>query len=255
MQDTFIPEVIPGGDEIVHGSEQEISESVSQQLAEPEEQVASSPQKPTPQQSWATLRQQKEQAESERDEAMRILRQLELQRQKQQAEPVQQEEDEEVYLGPDEIAEGKHLSQVEKKVRKLEEQLWQYQQKTTEMTAEAALKSKYPDFERVVSSENIKALKEEYPTVADSINSNQNIYSKAEAAYIMIKKLDIHKEDIFKEERMAVQKNISKPKPIASLSPQQGDSPMSKANAFANGLTPELQAQLRKEMDEARRNL
>ena len=38
------------------------------------------------------------------------------------------------------------------------------------------------------------------------------------------------------------------------MSPQQGDSPLSRANAFANGLTPELRVQLIKEMEEARKN-
>ncbi len=50
-----------------------------------------------------------------------------------------------------------------------------------------------------------------------------------------------------------IQKNASKPKPLASVNPQQGDSPLSRANAFANGLTEELKDQLRKEMSESRR--
>jgi hypothetical protein len=41
---------------------------------------------------------------------------------------------------------------------------------------------------------------------------------------------------------------------MASISPQQGDSPLTKANAFANGeLTPELKAQLWKETNQYRR--
>lgn len=39
------------------------------------------------------------------------------------------------------------------------------------------------------------------------------------------------------------------------LSPQQGDSPLSKANAFANGLTEDLKKQLQKEMFEARNQI
>ena len=62
------------------------------------------------------------------------------------------------------------------------------------------------------------------------------------------------KPDNYKTDRELAQKNASKPKPLASVSPQQGDSPLSRANAFANGLTNELKAQLRKEMEEARKN-
>ena len=257
MSDTFIPEVSAGGDEVLppqpaEQSEEQVIEEVSEQLA-----AAPEPEVPThaarsPQQSWRDLRVAKEQAEAERDEAMRILRQIELQ--KHSPQPAAKEE-EDIRLGPDELAEGKHLSQVDRKIKKLEEQLWQYQQKTTEMTAEATLRSKYPDFEKIVSNENIKQLKQDYPSIAETLSSNPNVYSKAEAAYQMIKKLGIHVEDVFQNERAQVQKNLAKPKPIASLSPQQGDSPMSKANAFANGLTPELQKQLLKEMSEARRNL
>jgi hypothetical protein len=48
---------------------------------------------------------------------------------------------------------------------------------------------------------------------------------------------------------MIAHKNASKPKPLASVSPQQADSPLSKANAFANmPLSKEVKNQLHKEM-------
>ena len=45
-----------------------------------------------------------------------------------------------------------------------------------------------------------------------------------------------------------VKTNIYKPHPAASLSPQPGDNPLTRANAFADGLTDQLKEQLRKEM-------
>jgi hypothetical protein len=56
-------------------------------------------------------------------------------------------------------------------------------------------------------------------------------------------------------DKLRAQKNAAKPKPLASVNPQQGDSPLSKANAFANGLTDDLKKQLRKEMEDARRSI
>ena len=260
MED-YIPEVAAGGDEVlppqkeetINESTEPIAQETQAETHDQDEAPRAPNTRPSPKQSWKELRTQKEQAERERDEALRILRDIELQRQaSQHAVP---QEDDEIRLAPDELAEGKHLSKVDRKIKKLEEQIQQYHQKTAELTAEARLKAQYPDFDKVVSADNVKTLREEFPELAETLNANNNLYSKAVAAYTMIKKMGIHVEDVFQSERQQVQKNIAKPKVIASLSPQQGDSPLSKANAFANGLTPELQAALRKEMDEARRNL
>ena len=54
-------------------------------------------------------------------------------------------------------------------------------------------------------------------------------------------------------DKRKAQENSAKPRPMASVSPQQGESPLSHANAFANGLTPELQKQLWKEMQDAKK--
>jgi len=51
-----------------------------------------------------------------------------------------------------------------------------------------------------------------------------------------------------------VQANTAKPRPLTSVSPQSGESPLSRANAFAEGLTPELKKNLFKEMQEAKKN-
>jgi hypothetical protein len=68
-----------------------------------------------------------------------------------------------------------------------------------------------------------------------------------------MKTFGIHK-DIYESDRLKALKNSQKPRPLASVSPQQGDGPLSKANAFANGMTAELKEQLRKEMYAARKN-
>ena len=196
------------------------------------------------------LREKSERIERERDAALRQLKEIEAQKTMAQA-PV---EDDEINIGPDDLAEGKHLSKVSRKIKKLEEQIKGYQQQTTAVSIEAKLKSAYPDFDTVVSKDNIDTLKDSYPEIAQSLSESQDMYSKAVSAYTLIKKLGIHVEDLYSADRAMAQKNATKPKPLASVAPQQGDSPLSRANAFANGLTEELKVQLRKEMEESRKN-
>jgi len=195
------------------------------------------------------LREKAERLERERDEAIRYAQQF-------QQQPLQQSpvEDDEIFLKPDELAEGKHLSKVQKQVKKLEQQLKQYEQRSTEMTAEARLKAQYPDFDKVVSKDNIEMLRMTYPEIAATLQSSPDLYNKAVSAYTMIKKLGIEpQQDLYEKDREMAQRNANKPKPLASLSPQQGESPMSRANAFANGLTDDVKKQLYKEMMELRK--
>lgn len=165
------------------------------------------------------------------------------------------QEDLDFSLGADDLAEGKHLSKVQQKIKRLENQLKQQQQQTYEQLTEARVKAQFPDFEQVVSTDNIKMFSELYPEVAESINAHQDLYKKAVAAYTMIKKFGIIPDESYKADVEKAQKNALKPKPLASVNPQQGESPLSRANAFANGLTPELAKQLRKEMEDSRKNM
>jgi hypothetical protein len=58
------------------------------------------------------------------------------------------------------------------------------------------------------------------------------------------------------QDKERAERNLAKPRPLASVAASQGnDSPLQRANAFANGLTEELKAQLHKEMIESMRNL
>lgn len=193
--------------------------------------------------NFKILRAAREKAERERDELAQ-----QLARMYQQPAPQQQQE---VNPNPDDLVEWKH---VDKRIRDLENQIKGYQQQSQESIIEARLKAQYPDFDRVVSRDNIEILKAEYPELADTLNSSSNLYSKAVSAYTLIKKLGIQQDDNSDVDRARLQKNMSKPKPLASISPQKGDSPLSKANAFAEGLTDSLKEQLRKEMFAAMKN-
>lgn len=229
---------------------QETLEQAEPVNPEPEEYVGETQQpaqaKPSQQEiNFRNLRQKTEQLQRERDEYYRMLQDIESRKQ-------QASHQEESQLNPDDLVEWKH---VQRELKKVKDELNQYKQYSTQVSAEARLKSQYPDFDSVVNDTTISLLREQYPEIATTINANPDLYSKAASAYTFIKKLNIAPSDATLIERARVQENLQKPRPVSSVSPQQGETPLSKANAFAQGLTPELRSQLLKEMQEAKKRL
>lgn len=209
--------------------------------------------------NFRELREEKQRADRERDEAIIKLRVYEQQQQMQQQQaPIAPEPDEDfdVSIAPDEIAEGKHVKKLIDEVKRLKSMVKQTEQRSTVMSEEAKLLAKYPDYYKVVTQENIARLQAEDPELAQILGTSTDIYGAKAMAYKAISKskATTTTEKSYDLEKQLIQKNAAKPKPLASLSPQQGDSALSRANAFANGLTPELQKQLRMEMEMARRN-
>jgi len=196
------------------------------------------------------LKKSKLRAERERDEALARLRELEERK-------AEQEDDLLSSIQPDEIAEGKHLSKVQKKIIQLEHKIKEQERRSQEYATEIRLKAQYPDYDQVVSSDNIELLKEQDPEAAMIADSIPNLYNKAVYAYKAIKGLTMEqkKQNLFDAEKAKAQANAAKPRPAVAINPQQADSPLSRVNAFADGLTPELQKQLLKEMANARGNL
>lgn len=252
MQDDQIMQL----EDVVQNPVQEVPQE--QELAQ-EETAQAQPQKPVETEQARNFRQLKDardreererrRAEKERDEAIHYIQQMQSQQQ-----PQKQEEDE-LSIAPDDFVEGKTVKKVYNEVRELKKQLKQYQQQSTESLAENRLKTLYPDAEAVLSKDNIAVFNEKHPELANTILGSQgDSYSKLVSAYTMIKNLGVHQApDLYSADKELAQRNAAKPRPLTSISPQQGDSPMSRANAFANGAPPskELASQLHKEMIES----
>lgn len=214
---------------------------------EPQEAPQQETQESDAARNFRALREAKEKAERERDEMLRMITQVQSQK---KAAPIEEEDD--IHLNPDDLVEWKH---VDKKIKKLESQIKNYQSQSAVAVTEARLKSQYPDFDSVVSQQNVAQLSSQYPELANALASTSDLYSQAVSAYTLIKKLGISPEDdTYARDRERAKVNASKPRPLASVSPQQGDSPLSRANAFAQGLTEDLKNQLHKEMVESIRN-
>ncbi len=214
----------------------------------PEEAQAAPEMKPA-EKSWAELRRKADSAERERDE---LRRQLEEANRRTYIPP-QPEEDLSYTINDDDLVEGRQLSKVDKKIRRLEQQLAEQQAFNNQRAIEAKLKSDYPDFEAVVSVDNVNKLQREYPEIFRTLQSAQDMHAQAVSAYTMIKKLGIVPDDDFSSLNR-IRANTAKPRTAAGIQSQKGDSPLSKANPFSEGLTEDLKAQLWKDMQSAIRN-
>lgn len=234
-------------------TEQEPTSDVLSQVAQPVVEEAKVAQEfKVSQENQRNIRYMRERAEladkleRERDELARQLKATQA--------PQQQEPDTDIGLGENDLAEGKHLSKVTKEIKALKQELNQYKQQSAQATTQLRLKSQFPDFDSVVSTENIQKLGAEYPEIYSTLNSSTDLYATAVSAYTMIKKLGIGVEPSYNADKAQALKNLAKPRPLQSVAPQQGDTPLGRADMFANGLTPELQKQLYREMLDAKKN-
>jgi len=196
-------------------------------------------------QNWRALREAREKAEQERDEVVARLRQQDSNQNNGQGNNRQVQE-ERLTIGDDDLVEGKHFKQgqqqINNRIVQLEQQL-----------IEAQIKATYPDFDKVVNKDTLGMLRDTDPDLAESLSYNPNLRSQAVAAYKAIKRYGLSGPD-FSREKAKINTNSSKPRTVTSLSPQQGESPLSRANAFANGLTDELKTQLWQEMQDIVKN-
>lgn len=197
--------------------------------------------------NFKALRDLKKKAERERDEALRRYRDIENEKMKKLNS--RQEDsatfDEDLKFDPDDFAEGKHLNKVVNKIKRMEQQLNNYNQQSAMLKTESLLKSKYSDFDDVVTRENLEILAAREPEIAQGLNANPDLYSKAITAYTMIKNLKIYSHDKIKHDgnikrtNKRIDENLSKPKAAASVAPQESDSPLSHANRFSEKITEE----------------
>jgi len=196
------------------------------------------------------LRLAKQKAEQERDEAMRFIDEF---RRNQAAQKPQPEPEEELSIDPEDLASGKHILRMDRKFKKMErdyqEQLSRIQQQSAATAAETQLRSQYPDIDKVINSDTVAQLREQFPEIAASINSNPDVYSKSVAAYTMIKRLGLSKDQSTIEGHARLKQNSSRPQSSSAVAKQKHESPLSQANSYG-GLTKEMKAQAARELAE-----
>lgn len=175
-------------------------------------------------QNWRALRAAKAKEEQER---------IKLQKEKEELlARYQQQSQDDFTLNDDDLAEGKHVKHVQKKT---EQRIIELEQRLVE----AQIRAKYNDFDQVVNDDTVGMLRDTDPDLAASLAANPNPYSQAVAVYNSIKRYGLDRS-AFDKDRQKVNANSSKPRTVNSLSPQQSQSPLSRANAFAEGMTDEM---------------
>jgi hypothetical protein len=121
-------------------------------------------------------------------------------------------------------------------------------------TLDERLMTKFPDYQEVVSKENIDLLQQQEPELAKSLYAlQQDPYSQGIAAYKMLKKLGLGDTSEMAVNKKKALENSKKPVSVQSVT--KSSSAIGNVHLFENGLTPELKKQLWKETQECAKRL
>jgi len=210
--------------------ETEAQESAAEQA---QEQKQDAPAKKTTEYNWAEARRKMQELEQ---------RNLEMQRKIEEMNKPQDDDD--IGIKDEEIAEGKHLKQLKKEIKELKG----YIKKQEASSIDDRLALKCPDFGEIVTRDNIEKLKAEEPEIAASLSHIQDPYAQGVAAYKMLKKLGIAQNIVEAPEKKKAEANSQKPVSVNAVSK---NSAIGNAHLFENGLTKELKSQLWKEMQDS----
>ncbi|CAB4184535.1 hypothetical protein UFOVP1478_11 [uncultured Caudovirales phage] len=196
------------------------------------------------------MRERMESIEKENQEYKRILQ--------QQQQPV--EEDEDLNIDDDSFIEAKqykkHIKNIQKDLKETKKLLEENSKKNAMANAQVLLKSQFNDFDTVVSEENLKKLSDTQPVLYRTLLASSDIYDRGYSAYAMIKNSNIIKNNSqYSDQDKRLEENKAKPRAIGNASPQSGDTPLSKVGDYDRRiLTEERKDQLRKQVEEAKRN-
>ena len=110
------------------------------------------------------------------------------------------------------------------------------------------IESEHQDYAQVVTPENVERLKQTNPRLAASLAELKDPYAQGALAYSYIKSQGIYKENNNAMTKQRALANSQKPLPVNAA---KSSNALESANAYANGLTPELKSQLFQEMQAA----
>jgi len=157
---------------------------------------------------------------------------------KKETAPVEDEDDDEPYVTP---------KRLNKKLQELERQL---KQKDAE-GVEDRLRAKFPDYDEVLTVENVEYMQQHDPELVLSIQRmSDDPYKQALAAYKLLKKTDYHMNKGTMQEKQKAEDNSKRPVSVQAVRKQGA---LAEANRFSNGLTSELKKALYREMQDCRK--
>jgi len=109
------------------------------------------------------------------------------------------------------------------------------------------IRQEMPDFDKVVNQENLKKFEAAEPEIAGALNEVRDPYKAGVAAYKYLKQFLPQETPQQKQAKQRVADNAKKPGSLASVG---GGTPLAESARFEQGLTPELKAQLWREVVE-----
>ena len=207
--------------------QQDVQAAETQSLAE-NVRESGSVVKPTPQESFQEIRSKAEKLQRERDEAVNTLRRIEEYALQQQQQVKQPEPEPQPEYDDDDYIEGK---QFKSEINYLKRELNQFKQQAQSTSIEQQLRSKYNDFDKVMTYENIAKLRELKPEIAQALHQSPDLYNKAASTYTILKEMGIHQENTYEPERERAQQNFSKPQASSSL--KKTESALTHASEFS----------------------
>ena len=219
------------------------------------EETTEAPQEEHPQErNFRALRESNERLQREREQDRQMMMALQEEvlrtRRSQESQPVE-EPDMFADVDPSDYTTVEQMLAYTQKIadarsEKVFEKKWaEYERKRKEEELPTRLKTRFPDFDSVVTTDNVKQLQALEPDVAQVINQIGDNEAKAVAAYKYIKAL-VPSAVEASQDKKRIEENANLPK---SVSAAKANSPLGKAGSFEQGLTPDLKRQLWAEMN------
>lgn len=201
--------------------------------------------------NWRQMRHRLGEIERENQELKQYLSSI-----NKQSEQLEQED----YLDikDDDFVEGKHVKKyvksIQRDLQETKKALQEFNRQSAETTAEIRLKTQFSDFDSVVTKENIQALASSKPSLYRSIMANPDLYDRGFSAYEMIKNSGVI-QDKYLDVDKRIEDNKNKPKSASVMNAQASESPLSRTGDYDRRvLTEERKEQLRRQVEEAKRN-
>ena len=220
--------------------EQQPVEQQVQAAPEPEPEQVVEPVKAAPQETpqdrdWRAVRARADEAKQLAREKEALERERDFYRQQAMtSKPSQPQEDD--YRTETEKRLAQEMEQLRQQVAQQGKETAEAKRKAAVWKAEADLARDYPDFNDVVSRENVERFEREYPHLFNAAVATPDVYATGSTAYELIIAKGIYKKPVNTLKQMAqsdvISRNLSKPRSSSSISPQAGESPIKQANVY-----------------------
>lgn len=199
-----------------------------------------------PNESFKMMREQLDRERREKEEYIKRLSELEYETRLRQQTVNKEDDDIQVEIPSEyDTVEAKHVKQLNRKQdiqwKKAEEHRQKIESTIERLDAENRILREVPNYYDIVTAENVEKLEKEMPVLANTIAKSKSQYELKKATaeaiqkFIMQDKSLKSKEAELKNADEKINKNLDKPLPSTGGSGPSSSSPLSKANAFAQG--------------------